>query len=251
MGPISELAGKVYASIAQSLSRATLWAPATQDFNDANGNKGQQRGQIWISAQFHVAAMSWQQSFFLLFLSWERNLQRPQSFGCHLGILMFNVTGDQPNLSNAPGNPPWPGYSVYNHAYGGAVIDKTLVMLWVPDIKDLIEEVSDFLAWGAPGKSLYPNWQSHNAVFAFWKGINNILTPFADAIEVTTLLYNTVALFTKLLDNPQVYGFANEMGYRDVDDLIWYSNYLSKGQLLYCKGHQVVKGEVYLGIYTM
>ncbi|PVF98082.1 hypothetical protein CPB86DRAFT_386962 [Serendipita vermifera] len=246
------------------------------------------------------------------------------SFGDSYTQTWFNVTGDQPNLSNALGNPPWPGYSacgsrlswptqvtgvfntsfvkVYNHAYGGAVIDKTLVTPWRPDVKDLIEEVDDFLAWDAPGKPLYPNWQSHNTIFAFWMGINDIgnsfwlegdrdafsdvllakyfelvekiyavgarhflflnvppiqRTPFqlgnADetsrvaeykviqgynrklkdklkAFEkshrgVTTLLYDTDALLTKLLDNPQAYGFANATGYGDVDDLIWCNDY--------------------------
>jgi hypothetical protein len=34
------------------------------------------------------------------------------SFGDSYTQTWFNVTGDQPNLSNAIGNPPWPGYSV-------------------------------------------------------------------------------------------------------------------------------------------
>ncbi|PVF92838.1 hypothetical protein CPB86DRAFT_819319 [Serendipita vermifera] len=41
-------------------------------------------------------------------------------------------------------------------------------------VKDLIEEVDDFVTWDAVGKLLYTNWQSHNTTFAFWMGINDI-----------------------------------------------------------------------------
>ncbi|KAG8777262.1 hypothetical protein FRC15_011442 [Serendipita sp. 397] len=120
------------------------------------------------------------------------------SFGDSYTQSWFNVSdpNGQPSLANPMGNPPYPGYTacgfvpnwvyqstfvlnssfvyVYNHAYGGAVIDETLVTPWQPGLKHLGAQVQDFLDYNAPGKKFYPGWTSENTIFPVWIGINDL-----------------------------------------------------------------------------
>lgn len=124
------------------------------------------------------------------------------SFGDSYSQTWFNVSdpAGQPNLSNAMGNPPYPGYTacgfvpnwiydttfvynssfvyVYNHAYGGAVISDELVTPWKEGLKHLDDQMDDFLNFNAPQKQFYPGWTGSNAIFAFFIGINDIGNSF-------------------------------------------------------------------------
>ncbi|KAG8817563.1 hypothetical protein FRC17_011177, partial [Serendipita sp. 399] len=124
------------------------------------------------------------------------------SFGDSYTQTWFNVSDPtgQPSLSNPMGNPPYPGYTacgfvpnwvyqttfihnssfvyVYNHAYGGAEIDETLVTPWKEGLKHLGAQVQDFLDFNAPSKQFYPGWTSENSIFVVWIGINDLGNSF-------------------------------------------------------------------------
>lgn len=96
----------------------------------------------------------------ILFLSITSASAKPPkkfwfSFGDSYSQTWFNVTGVQPNYANPLGNPGFPGWTacagpvnnwvtqttaqlnssfvyVYNHAYGGAVIDDALGKMRIP-----------------------------------------------------------------------------------------------------------------------
>ncbi|CAG7851658.1 SubName: Full=Uncharacterized protein {ECO:0000313/EMBL:CCA72470.1} [Serendipita indica DSM 11827] len=149
-----------------------------------------------MTGLMHASALA------ILFLSITSASAKPPkkfwfSFGDSYSQTWFNVTGVQPNYANPLGNPGFPGWTacagpvnnwvtqttaqlnssfvyVYNHAYGGAVIDDALVTPWKPGLKHLYAQVDDFLNYDAPGKSFYPGWKGDNSIFAFWIGINDI-----------------------------------------------------------------------------
>ncbi|KIM33763.1 carbohydrate esterase family 16 protein [Serendipita vermifera MAFF 305830] len=146
------------------------------------------------------------------------------SFGDSYTQTGFTVTGEQPSSSNAFGNPTYPGYTacgsvpnwidyaattlnstlvkVYNHAYGGATIDATLVVPYSSSVLSLGDQVNNFLTYNAPGKTYYPGWSSSNAIFSIWVGINDIgnsyyLSGDRSAFD-TTLLNRYFELVTSL-----------------------------------------------------
>ena len=61
----------------------------------------------------------------------------------------------------------------YNYAYGGAVIDRTLVTPWRDDVITFTEQVDQFLE-GAATRPETTQWTSRNALFSVWIGINDI-----------------------------------------------------------------------------
>jgi phospholipase/lecithinase/hemolysin len=106
----------------------------------------------------------------------------------------FNPDGILPTLDNPFGNPPYPGWTstggenwvgyvatkynkssilTYNYAYGGAVINASLVTPWRPDLLHLTDQVAQFLA-GAGKKPTSTPWTSRNALFSVFIGINDI-----------------------------------------------------------------------------
>lgn len=58
---------------------------------------------------------------------------------------------------------------VYNHAYGGATIDATLVTPYEPTVLSLTDQVNSFLANEAL-KPSYAPWTSTTAFFSFFIG---------------------------------------------------------------------------------
>ncbi|PVF95862.1 hypothetical protein CPB86DRAFT_875328 [Serendipita vermifera] len=122
------------------------------------------------------------------------------SFGDSYTQTGFTVTGTQPSTSNAFGNPTYPGYTacgsypnwidyaavtlnstfvkVFNHAYGGAMIDASLVTPYTSTVLSLVDQTNNFLNYNAPGKSYYPGWSSSNSLFSVWIGINDIGNSF-------------------------------------------------------------------------
>ncbi|CAG7847675.1 SubName: Full=Uncharacterized protein {ECO:0000313/EMBL:CCA73365.1} [Serendipita indica DSM 11827] len=118
------------------------------------------------------------------------------SFGDSYTQTGFSYSGTQPSNSNPFGNPTYPGNTpcgsnpnwidyaattynsgivkVYNHAFGGATIDASIVAPWSNTVKTLVGQVNDFLNYNAPGKTYYPSWSSSNTLFSVWIGINDI-----------------------------------------------------------------------------
>jgi hypothetical protein len=113
----------------------------------------------------------------------------------------FIPYGPQPNASNLIGNPPFPGFTStngpnwfehlitrynesavnsYNLASGGAVLDAMLVKQFLDTgIRSLIEQIRwDWLPnYGRRGRIKGKNgdlWNSQNALFAIWIGINDV-----------------------------------------------------------------------------
>ncbi|KAF6752242.1 hypothetical protein DFP72DRAFT_1171768 [Ephemerocybe angulata] len=95
------------------------------------------------------------------------------SFGDSYTQTGFDPTGVLPSVGNPLGNPPYPGWTstggenwvdyvatkynksvllTYNYAYGGAVINETLVTPWQPGLKHLTDQVAQFLEGAGPKK---------------------------------------------------------------------------------------------------
>ena len=92
------------------------------------------------------------------------------------------------------GNPPYPGWTstggpnwvgylatqynkstilTYNYAYGGAVINASLVTPWTTGVLCLTDQVQQFLE-GAGTKPAETKWTEKNALFSIFIGINDI-----------------------------------------------------------------------------
>lgn len=106
----------------------------------------------------------------------------------------FDPKGVLPTPDNPLGNPPYPGWTstggenwvgylatkfnkssilTYNYAYGGAVINETLVTPWQPNLIHLTGQVDQFLE-GAAVRSGGEKWNGDNALFSIFIGINDI-----------------------------------------------------------------------------
>ncbi|PPR01412.1 hypothetical protein CVT24_006250 [Panaeolus cyanescens] len=243
------------------------------------------------------------------------------SFGDSYTQTWFNITGPLPNDANPIGNPEYPGWTstggenwvgyvttkynntklyTYNFAYGGAVIDDTLVTPWQPNLIHMDDQVDIFLDNLASKPATTP-WTSKNSLFSFWIGINDIgnsfwlpgdrgdfsdvlmnryfelvqklynvgarnflfvnvppldrsplqlaSNPESQALEkaviegyntrlvakakafqkankgVTLYFWDSNKAFTRILDNPQAYGFKDATSYGPGDDIFWGDNY--------------------------
>ena len=106
----------------------------------------------------------------------------------------FDYKGPLPNAVNPIGNPEYPGWTAtggpnwvgfvttqfnksliytYNYAYGGAVINETLVTPWQPNLIHLTDQVAHFLE-SAGKKPEETKWTSKNALFSVYIGINDL-----------------------------------------------------------------------------
>ncbi|OQE08277.1 hypothetical protein PENVUL_c010G06863 [Penicillium vulpinum] len=104
----------------------------------------------------------------------------------------FSTTGTQPTADNPMGNPTlgtgtttggpnWVGYLTteynaslvlsYNLAVGGASLDNSLVLTGTKE--DMVTQVATFETAYSQKPAVAP-WSSHDAVFGFWIGINDI-----------------------------------------------------------------------------
>lgn len=116
------------------------------------------------------------------------------SFGDSYTQTFFDPKGVLPTPDNPLGNPPYPGWTstggenwvgylatkfnkssilTYNYAYGGAVINETLVTPWQPNLIHLTGQVDQFLE-GAAVRSGGEKWNGDNALFSIFIGINDI-----------------------------------------------------------------------------
>ncbi|KAF6748731.1 fungal cellulose binding domain-containing protein [Ephemerocybe angulata] len=146
------------------------------------------------------------------------------SFGDSYTQTGFDPTGVLPSVGNPLGNPPYPGWTstggenwvdyvatkynksvllTYNYAYGGAVINETLVTPWQPGLKHLTDQVAQFLEGAGPKKG-GEKWTGVNSLFSVFIGINDIgnswyLEGDRDAFA-EVLLDNYFQLVQKLYD---------------------------------------------------
>jgi len=108
----------------------------------------------------------------------------------------FNVTLSKPSAANPLGNPPLPGWTAsgglnwvgflasvfntsdrpirsYNFAYGGATTDASLVTPYQPTVLSFVDQVKLFRDSIATHPS-YAAWNSENALFGVWLGVNDV-----------------------------------------------------------------------------
>lgn len=137
--------------------------------------------------------------WFSLFVSRPHHSQHPTSTnnfnsGDSYTQTGFDHQGTLPSLANPFGNPTYPGWTAtggenwvgylttkynkssiltYNYAYGGAVINASLVTPWRPDVLSLTDQVAQFLE-GAGKKPAETRWTSDNSLFSVFIGINDI-----------------------------------------------------------------------------
>ena len=108
---------------------------------------------------------------------------------------VFDIHGEQPNPSNPLGNPSYPGTTscngpnwvdfltttynesyiqTYNMAFGGAVVDSSLVGEIFPSVvRNLRQQVADEFISIYGNKTIAP-WTSSNSLFAIFIGINDV-----------------------------------------------------------------------------
>ncbi|OKL58861.1 hypothetical protein UA08_05596 [Talaromyces atroroseus] len=113
------------------------------------------------------------------------------TFGDSYTATGFNYTGTQPNSFNPIGNPAFPGDTTtngdnwvdfliteyntslildYDFAVGGATIDNSIVPAYLSTVASFVQQVNDRFAALSPA----PAWDSDDALFTIWFGINDI-----------------------------------------------------------------------------
>ncbi|KAF8148146.1 hypothetical protein K438DRAFT_2087483 [Mycena galopus ATCC 62051] len=116
-------------------------------------------------------------------------------FGDNYTTTSFDPTSVLPSINDPFGNPPFPGFTgaggenyvgyntetynssvifTYNYAYGGAMINASLVTPYEPTVLSLIDQVNEFLTGGVAAKPATTPWTSANALFSGWIGVNNL-----------------------------------------------------------------------------
>lgn len=117
----------------------------------------------------------------------------------------FDVTSTAPSASNPIGNPAFPGYTTdnginwighlvetyntsltlnYNFAYGGAVVDASLVTPYESTVLTLVDQTAEFINNLSPAPSDEP-WTSDNSLFALWFGVNDIGNTYYESNSTT------------------------------------------------------------------
>ena len=134
----------------------------------------------------------------------------------------FNISSTKATASNPIGNPAFPGETTdnginwighlvetyntsltlsYNFAYGGAVVNASIVAPLIETIKTMVDQVSEFTSNLEPTPTYAP-WTSENSLFAIWFGINDIGNSYSKSNDtlVGEILDSYFALAQKLYD---------------------------------------------------
>ncbi|KAI9881537.1 MAG: hypothetical protein M1830_000100 [Pleopsidium flavum] len=141
---------------------------------------------------------------------------------------VFDIHGQQPNPSNPLGNPPYPGSTscngpnwvdfltttynqsyiqTYNMAFGGAVVDSSLVGEIFPMVvQDLQQQVADEFIPIYSNKTIAP-WTSSNSLFAIFIGVNDIGNAYGR--HNTTLNGDIFVVYSRLVDQLYQTGARN------------------------------------------
>ncbi|TGO36055.1 hypothetical protein BHYA_0137g00360 [Botrytis hyacinthi] len=135
------------------------------------------------------------------------------SFGDSYSETGFDVTSTQPSATNPFGNPAFPGYTTdnginwighlvetynsslifsYNFAYGGAVVDASIVAPYEDTVLTLINQTAEFVHHLSPAPTDAP-WTADNSLFAFWFGVNDIGNSYwlANETDVITAIFDS------------------------------------------------------------
>ncbi|TEY68313.1 hypothetical protein BOTCAL_0120g00100 [Botryotinia calthae] len=135
------------------------------------------------------------------------------SFGDSYSETGFDVTSTQPSAANPFGNPAFPGYTTdnginwighlvetynsslllsYNFAYGGAVVDASIVAPYEDTVLTLVDQTAEFVDNLSPAPTDVP-WTADNSLFAFWLGVNDIGNSYwlANETDVVTAIFDS------------------------------------------------------------
>ncbi|TGO28092.1 hypothetical protein BPAE_0032g00350 [Botrytis paeoniae] len=125
----------------------------------------------------------------------------------------FDITSTQPSATNPFGNPAFPGYTTdnginwighlvetynsslilsYNFAYGGAVVDASIVAPYEDTVLTLVNQTAEFVDNLSPAPTDAP-WTADNSLFAFWFGVNDIGNSYwlANETDVITAIFDS------------------------------------------------------------
>ncbi|KAF7934726.1 uncharacterized protein EAE98_002771 [Botrytis deweyae] len=135
------------------------------------------------------------------------------SFGDSYSETGFDVTSTQPSATNPFGNPAFPGYTTdnginwighlvetynsslilsYNFAYGGAVVDASIVAPYEDTVLTLVNQTAEFVDHLSPAPTDIP-WTADNSLFAFWFGVNDLGNSYwlANETDVITAIFDS------------------------------------------------------------
>ncbi|KAM0135597.1 hypothetical protein ACHAO1_004951 [Botrytis cinerea] len=135
------------------------------------------------------------------------------SFGDSYSQTGFDVTSTPPSAANPFGNPAFPGYTTdnginwighlvetynsslllsYNFAYGGAVVDASIVAPYEDTVLTLVDQTAEFVDNLSPAPTDVP-WTADNSLFAFWLGVNDIGNSYwlANETDVITAIFDS------------------------------------------------------------
>ncbi|KAJ7026683.1 hypothetical protein C8F04DRAFT_1238539 [Mycena alexandri] len=129
------------------------------------------------------------------------------SFGDSYTQTGFNITtGPLPSSGNPMGNPAYPGDTAtpgenwidvattkynhslvltYNFGYSGATVSRDIVPPFADFVRTLPDQIDELVAWNM---AQHPQpWESSNALFSIWIGINDIDLSYALDVDHTAL----------------------------------------------------------------
>ncbi|MCJ1241910.1 hypothetical protein MMC14_009916 [Varicellaria rhodocarpa] len=180
-----------------------------------------------ISKTFSTAATSSTAQLGKYWPGWNM-IEKFFPFGDSYTTVGFNVTSDQPDAANPIGNPPYPGYTssdgpnwvdflttvynqsfieTYNLAYGGAVVDSSLVAQFQPTVLDFVQQVNDEFIPVYAGVDNGVGWTSVNSLFAAFFGINDVGNSYSG--QNATLNDDIFVVYARLVDQLYQAGARN------------------------------------------
>ncbi|TGO65555.1 hypothetical protein BELL_1007g00010 [Botrytis elliptica] len=206
------------------------------------------------------------------------------SFGDSYSETGFDVTSTQPSATNPFGNPAFPGYTTdnginwighlvetynsslilsYNFAYGGAVVDASIVAPYEDTVLTLVNQTAEFVDHLSPAPTDAP-WTADNSLSFLFLNCppvdkSPMMLAYGDSVtsseatvisayntelsarvsafetansETTTYVFDTQVPFNTALDAPATYGATNSTCFdADGTTCLWWNN-LHPGQAI-------------------
>ncbi|KAB8298706.1 hypothetical protein EYC80_000881 [Monilinia laxa] len=145
------------------------------------------------------------------------------SFGDSYSQTDFDITGTKPSADNPIGNPAFPGDTTdngvnwighlveshnsslllsYNFAFGGAVVDASIVAPYEDTVLTLVNQTAEFVENLSPAPS-YAEWTADNSLFALWFGVNDIGNSYwlSNETDIISAIFDSYFAQAQLLYN--------------------------------------------------
>ncbi|APA08891.1 hypothetical protein SS1G_02708 [Sclerotinia sclerotiorum 1980 UF-70] len=143
------------------------------------------------------------------------------SFGDSYSQTGFEITGTKPSAANPIGNPAFPGWTTdnginwighlvetynsslilsYNLAYGGAVVDASIVTPYEPTVLTFVNQTAEFIDNLSPAPTDV-TWTADNSLFALWFGVNDIGNSYwlSNETDVISAIFDSYFAHAKIL----------------------------------------------------